>query len=1006
LYATQQILIAQLLAAESKTTAASGIPYLKSAGFSMEDIVRTLKDYYHMNAGEAAQALKSYYDPDQMSSLMRGLSNLYGQSVSDTLVETLDARGIETAREAVRFMDEAGYGADEIFEFVRTHFGLNPGQTAAVYKTSAELTGDVAYTLITKLARTYDESMESVIHELLVARGVATYNLDAIRFVKYSYFQLATNILLAKNGYGLSAGEATRQLIDSGLYNETDIIVNVREIYGTSQTDSIVDGLAAMQLDTFAKAVNFMKSRNYHIYDLIRVGKEYYELSSGDVSLALTGYYDATQLDQAISVIYGQSLTEIQLNALAAGGVQTFAAAIGQMKGNLQFTLEEIVLAAKSYFKVTAGVALHDLLQSNAYAITDIQQAVSDIYGKPIDESVADLLKRSGLPSIAEAAPMLRSMGYSLEEIIEASRSYYANSEQATLDALSGITLENANVLRWTVQSVYQTSSAKNDINKTLQSAGITGNEPSIAYLWQAGYSLFDIVTWLKTNRFQTAGQTVQLLVANHLFEMSMIVSTIGSVYGNSFDPDFFKAMKSSGGAEYELSSEQFATLLAIGGYRMDAIAQYLKLSYLQTKQEAAATLASIGLYSADAIQSNIEEVYSSSGTSSSTLKQALELYGITTPNAAVAFLAKQNVQMSDVDNYVKDIAKYLKDVHGLGADETTAMLASYYSAAVIRPAIADVYYSATNLRALRSLVGANSSAFTGPGNFINELNGKITIDSIVLALKVLFDLDANEVMEVGLRYNLESSSLQKAVAAVYDVNPMYAYLKSLKDGGASADQISSALRSLGALSMMSTTEYVDVLLRLGFDTGVVYHARNAWMIEGVRSDSTEVQGKQMVQLGFTTPAAIVAFVFQNSGAPAYKMVEIVKAGLPSASMVDLAYALKSVGYDKDELLGAVKYAAGTMDDDISAILKDLGFTASQALSYLNDRSTADRVRWLIRNGYAPVDFIRWINTNDGTAVAAMREEGVSATDIAIAIHYYQNSGARFDIIAKDLYNG
>ncbi len=1006
MYATKQILIAQLLEAESMTTAATGIPYLKSAGFSMEDIVRALKDYYHLNAGEAAQALKSYYDPDDMSSLMRGLSNLYGQSVSDTLVETLEAKGIETAREAVRFMEEAGYGADEMFEFVRTHFGLNPGQTAAVYKTSAELTGEVAYTLITKLAQTYDESVDSVLHELLVARGVTSYNLDAIRFVNYSYFPLATNILLAKNGYALSAGEATQQLIDSDLYEETDIIVYVREIYGTSQTESIVDGLAAMQLDTFPAAVNFMKSRNYHIYDLIRVGKEYYELSSGDVSLALTGYYGAVELDQAISVIYGQSLTEIQLNALAAGGVQTFAAAIVQMKGNLQFTLEEIVLAAKSYFKVSAGVALHDLLQSQAYSITDIQQAVAEVYGKPINESVADLLKRSGLSSISDAAPLLRSMGYSLEEVVEASKSYYGNSEQATLDALRSITLENADVLKWTVQGIYQSSSAKNDINKTLQSASITGNEPSIAYLWQSGYSLFDIVTWLKTNRFQTAGQTVQLLVANDLFEMSMIVSTIGSVYGNSFDPDLFEAIKSSEGVGNGLPAEQFATLLAISGYRMDVIVQYLKLSYLQTKQEALATLATVGLYSEDAIQSNIEEVYSSSGTSSSTLKQALELYGITTPNAAVAFLAKQIVQMADVENYVKDIAEYLKDVHGLGADETTAMLASHYSAAVIRPAIADVYYSASNLRALRSLVGANSSAFTGPSNFINELNGKISINSIVLALKVLFDLDATEVMDVGLRYNLEPSSLQKAVEAVYDVNPMYAYLKSLKDDGASADQISSALRSLGALSTMSTTEYVDLLLRLGFDTGVVYHARNAWMIEGVRNDSTEVQGKQMVQLGFTTPAAIVAFVFQNSGAPAYKMVQIVKAGLPNASMVDLAYALKSVGYDKDELLGAVKYAAGTMDDNIAAILKDLGFNATQALSYLNDRSTSDRVRWLIRNGYAPIEFIHRVDKSDGTAVAAMREEGISASDIATAIKYYQISGVRFDIIARDLYNG
>jgi hypothetical protein len=1003
LYATKQILIAQLLAAESKTTAATGIPYLKTAGFSMEDIIRTLKDYYHLNAGEAAQAVKSYYDPNQMSSLMRGLSNLYGQSVSDTLVETLDAKGIETPREAVRFMEEAGYGADEIFEFARTHFGLNPGQTAAVYKTSAELTGEVAYTLITKLAKTYDESVESVLHELLVANGVATYNLDAIRFVKSGYFQLATSILLAKNGYGLSAGEATQQLIDSNLYVETDVITYVRELYGTSQTESIVDGLVAMQLDTFPEAVNFMKSRNYHIYDLIRVGKDYYELSSGDVSVAMTGYYDAVELDQAISVIYGQSLTEIQLNALAAGGVQTFAAAIGQMKGNLQFTLEEIVLAAKSYFKVTAGAALHDLLQSQAYSITDIQQAVADVYGKPINESVADLLQRSGLSSIADAAPLLRSMGYSLEEIVEASKSYYGNSEQATLSALNGLMLEDAEVLKWTVQGVYQTLET-NGIQETLSNANITGNAQAVVYLWQVGYSLFDIVYWLETDRFQTAAQTFKLLIANGSLQMSMIVSAIGSVYGTSFDPDLFEAIKSSGGAGNDMAAVPFATLLAKSGYRMDRIAQYLRSSYLQTKQEAEATLATVGLYAADAIESTLEQVYGSASTSSSTLQQALELYGITTPSAAVSFLAQQIVQMADEEQYVQDIAQYLKDVHSLGADEAIAQLAPHFSAEVIRPAITSIYYSGTDLGNLQDFV--DNSAFTNPYNLILEMKEHFAVHNIVLALKVVFELDAAEAMEALMEFDLEPISTQKAVASIYDVDPLYVYLKSLKDDGASADQISAALRSLGAISTMSTTEYVDLLLRLGFDTGVVYHARNAWMIEGVRTDSSEVQGKQMVQLGFTTPAAIVAFVFQSSGAPAYKMVEIVKAGLPNVSMVDLAYALKSVGYDKDELLGAVKYAAGTMDDNIAAILKKLGFNAKQALSYLNDRSTADRARWLIRNGYAPVDFMRWINTDDGTAIAAMREEGVSASDIAIAIKYYQVSGVRFDIIASDLYNG
>lgn len=615
-----------------------------------------------------------------------------------------------------------------------------------------------------------------------------------------------------------------------------------------------------------------------------------------------------------------------------------------------------------------------------------------------MNESVEELLNRSGIASIQDAAPYLRSLGYTLQDVSEVSKNYYGNTLQATYDALLSLQLEDASIIEWTVRQVYGTTAEEGTTAATpqsiLQEAGITGEPAAIAYLWNAGYPLQEIVRMLKEYNGQSAAAAAALLLADGSFHSSAVLSSISAIYGTAYDPAVMELFRAQG---IFTDAPQAAQVLSTSGYRMAYIAELLKKSYGKTEAEAKDVLNGLGIYTADAVQKTVAEMYFAVGTSSGTLQQVLDLYGITGTEAAVSLLYKQGTP-------VQDILQYLKDAYHLGADEATALLAVHVKGPELGLAVTTVYYSSTNIGYLAKLIPATSMG--SPGTVANYMKAKFRDTDIVLALKVMFNLDALGVLDAITTAVMPAERVRAAVTEVFGADPLYTYLKRMKDRGASANDVAAELDLRGLLELAPSGYLVDTLRSLGYDNASILKMRYNYFNEMRQNAGTEEeQGIQLVQLGVNTPAAIVQYLRKWSLTP-YKVLKIVRAGLPDAPIAEIALAMREQGYDGEAIMGGLEII-GEGGDSIAAILRKLGLPVVRALVFLGKSWSVDeQLQWLISNGYTPSEYIRYRNVETDNTIAVLRQQlGLSATDIAKLLNKYKGSMSHY-YLAKALYDG
>ncbi|WP_420818529.1 S-layer homology domain-containing protein [Paenibacillus paeoniae] len=993
MYGQQQISISQLLDSSSSESPQAGIIFLKNAGYKLADVAGALKNHYGLSAGESAQLLLAAYPYDQKL-ILTGLANLYGQKLETTIAEALDKAGITTVDAAIDFLRSEGYALQDVANLAKERFGLTAGQTAALFAQKRMTSSNNA--LVTAVAAAYGLSVEPVIHGMLTEQGKTSYA-DAIVFVYQSQFMLATSIKVAKNGYGLSAGEAMQNLLASNLYRQSDIVTLIAEIYGSTQRDSIVDSLKANHLDTLGDAVLYLQKMSFGLRDIIRVGKEHYGLTAGEATTELmaTGYFGQSDVEAGVASIYGQTLAQTMLDALTAMGITTFADVISELEKR-QFALGDIVLAAKDYYKESPGEATYALMQSGRYKSTDIVEAVGRVYGKPITQSLEELLQQSGMTQFIDAAPLLRSMGYGLEDVIGVAKNYYGSTAAATIEALKSQQLESESIITLAVQHIYgeggdQLSGMKAVI-QALEEGGVATAAAAVPYLWNKGFTMLEIAATLKSHYSQSAAEAVQLIMASGVKDTSILLSAMNAVYGGTVDDSMMTAFKSAG---LLLSAEDAARVFSAGGYRLDAIVQLLKTSYGKKSAEAKEILAGLGKYAEAAIQSTVEQVYGSVDTSSYILEEALRLYGVKTAEGAVSVLHQQGFPL-------KDILQYLKDHHQLSADEATTLVMPYYAALDVGWAIIAVYYSSQNIGNLIRLIPPGYVS-SGTG-VVGYMKGTFKATDIVLALRVLFQMDALEITNV-MSGALPDEQIRAAVTEVFGTDPLFAYLKQMKDNGANAASIAAELDRRGLLETAPDTNYlVDTLLNLGFDHGSILTARYLYYNSYLQNaGSASEQAAQLVRLGANTPSAIVQYMRSRSRPHAIQVIEVVRIALPNASMADTALTMRDQGYDKAAIMGALSYW-DLNGDDVAAVLKKLGLNGMEALYYLKNRSEEEQVRWLIHNGYTLMEYLKYFNFSSGRVITVLRESGYSADDLAITLS--KSTTMSYYSIALSLYNG
>jgi hypothetical protein len=155
--------------------------------------------------------------------------------------------------------------------------------------------------------------------------------------------------------------------------------------------------------------------------------------------------------------------------------------------------------------------------------------------------------------------------------------------------------------------------------------------EGGLAFLQKGGYNLPDIARALKDYYGLTAGEAAKLLTAAYPNNQSLILSGLAFVYGQTLGATVAEALQEKGITD------------------INGAIDYLWNAGFAPKEIAAG----LGIYSADGIQSTVDQVYLSVGTSSGTLQQVLDLYGIKTAEGAVSLFNKQGTLDSDLISLV-----------------------------------------------------------------------------------------------------------------------------------------------------------------------------------------------------------------------------------------------------------------------------------------------------------------------------------------------------------------
>jgi|GEM_PF-2693370 len=971
-----QVTLAQLLEASSSTTATSGIEFLKNAKYTMFEIAGALKSYYRLNSGEAAAALSDKY-PSELPQVLQIVAGVYSQNKEETAAQALAAEGITTLAAAVAYLQDAGFGLREIALVARNRLGASIGETAQ--QLSSGSGDDGLNVLLYTVAGAYGETVGHAIHELLAQRGQTSFA-QAIAFVyERQRFDLLTAAKLAKEEYGLASGDALNALRAFGMYTDKDILNTISIVYSVTQNQSVVDSLAAGGFSTLADSVSYLLRMGFDPQSIVQVGKEHFRLDQVQIAAQLeaSGFYqgDSSEIVAAISYVFAQTMNEALLSAMAATDKATFGEALPQLH-ELNITLNELVLGARDYYHLTSGETLRALLAKSWYSIEDVASAVLDYYGKPFAESVDDLLRKSGVVTIQEAAPMLRRLGYSLQEVVTAAKEHYGLSAEQAAEALAAMDFDSEQVIGLAVSGVYGRSTETN-ASAVLESAGNPADPATAAVLLkEAGFPIADVADALSRIYGQAPAQLASTLAGTGLFDTQTILFTLTTGADRSIDSNIVVILDRLGIA----SASGAADALRQAGYGLEDIAKALKDGYGQTLEQAKALLESMGGYASSAIESAVIAAYRKNASAADSVSYVLDLYGVTTAREAVSLISRTG-------GSAEDAAMQLKNRYKLDSVQAGELIRAFYPAGDDTVAIASVYYADTNLSILTQILPTGYA--TRPINAAGYLSGKLPLTDIALAMKLLFGLDALQAVDAMVNVNATPQRIYDTVAEVYGSDPLYAKLARMRDEGGQAEHLAQEMYLAGRLTN-NDVYLVDTLDALGYDDATILKVRYDYFSESRNNAGTlEEQAALLTRFGLNTPESIMNFLVNRGygvgGSGTLPVMRVIRAGLPQEPIENIALTLSARGFHYQAIEDAIK-AMGEPVESISGHLKTLGYSAYAAAGFVKGISqvVGDQLGILRGNGYALVDYLRYVQFNQD-AVSALREAGLSASDIAVA---------------------
>ncbi|WP_168735462.1 S-layer homology domain-containing protein [Cohnella fermenti] len=971
---------------------AVGLGY--SAGISLSGLVVVARDYYKISSGSAFYALTESHRYSN-SQITAAIASLYPTSEKMTVAESLQSKGLLTLGEAVPYLRTNRFELRDVVRVGRDYYGLSGADTAVV------LDGTGFYTLRqiqNEVAAVYEVPLEQAVAESLIALGKTSFA-EAIPTFWGMDYELPALASIAKLYYQLDEGAAVVALQQSGYFSLPDIVEAVTLEYGKPTDETISAMLTDGGYATFPDALPFLLNNQIELRNIIRAGRNHYGLTGAAVSAALvgTGFYTLSQVQTEVAYVYDQPLDQVIVESLGGLGIDSFDQAIPELwKKDLE--LFKIAKVAKGYYHLKASEAIYTLQQSGLYGLTNIITAVAGQFGKPTEETMAALLAGSGIDKLEDGVYLLQQMGYSVQDIVTAAKEQYGLSSGDSAIKLAELGVAGTEIIQWAVSSVYEQSAGATAIDY-IQSGGIRSVADAIVYMCNAGVTLLDMTKTIQSYYGETPVRLGSALIESDLFQLPVILQSIDSVFTDSTD-SLVAIMTSNGYTDYG----DMVDNLRLAGIRIEEIARAMKLRFGVEQSELRLLLERHNAYDESAIEQALEAAYSAERENerlaTAMMKEVMTLNDIQTAEGAIAFMKNAGTSLSN-------IVTYLKEQYGLTAPEATTMLKPYYRLIEIGLATTEVYLANGNLKYISGMMDPLDVS-DSPISLARFMYKKFIMSDIIAALKWFYGLDAQQTLQAFAGTDIPKDEYTKAVVAYYGDDVLFDYLASLKAGGATSGAIATELDNRKLLETVNIVYLANLLKSLGYDLESILSTSFHYFSSGKGRPSTEEdQAAMFVALGYTRPLDIVDGLrnyagYVNSAAYAFRVFTTVHLALPNASMSEIATAMKKLGYDGTEILNVLDHYE-VRDDSIVPYLKSFGYNAQDAYLFLNGRTLENKIYWMVKNGYALYDYLKYLNYSSTSAISILRANGLSANEIGYTLgRYYENSYW----VGKYLYDG
>jgi|GEM_PF-3092480 len=446
--------------------------------------------------------------------------------------------------------NSGGYGLKEIVLAVRNVYGLDAAEALKTFTESNRSFrwGWADSEIVAAITEVYNQDPYLAVIQAMKNAGAPAVQVAAtLKDLLKTGDPLPIARYLVQLGYGGS--EVLTALAKVFPNTAFQVMAEIlQKAYQQNPRDNIGLMLQAVGVTTPGEAVRALKLAGFTLEDIAR-GLVQLGYGSTEVLTALAKGFPNTAFQvmaEILQKVYQQNPVDNIGVMLQAIGVTTPGEAVRALK-QAGFTLEDIALALRDLYKLTAAQATDLLTQSGFYQREEILVGVQLVYGLDPILAQIQLMKEKGAP-VADAVRTLQRT-YMVSEQLKIA-SYLARAGYGQTEALGSLVVvhrpaaADIQLLISILREVYQQD--QGGFAAALRVYGAVDAQGAVGVLLRADYTVEDTVRALKDHYNCDAGMVLKAFTStNHR-------------YFRLNDPQLSAAVKAVFGGDYTLASIQY----------------------------------------------------------------------------------------------------------------------------------------------------------------------------------------------------------------------------------------------------------------------------------------------------------------------------------------------------------------------------------------------------------------------------------------------------------------